>query len=399
MKILHVITTDTGGAGTAALRIHQGLLNIGCESKVLCMNKKKDHEFVYEYPVSFLERINRFVRKKGLRSNELYKIKKEFRKIDSEVEIFTFPYSYLDITSTFLFKDADIINLHWTSGFLDYMSFFEKVNKPVVWTLHDMNPFMGGFHYQEDCDNNPGLKELETKIISIKNNEVDKIKKLTIVTPSLWLKSSSEKSIILGRFEHNCIPYGLDMKVFRPIDKKIVRKKYNIPDCNNLLLFVSENINNRRKGFELLIDSLKFLKNDNISIGVIGACDNKIDLPNAYYWGQINDENILAELYSAADAFILPSREDNLPNTMLESIACGTPVICFPVGGMLDVIKTGFNGILANDISALDMAEAINKFLLMKEEFNSNAIRNFALENYSLEKPALLYEKLYMKML
>ena len=172
-----------------------------------------------------------------------------------------------------------------------------------------------------------------------------------------------------------------------PLDKKI-------------LLFVSDTIENTRKGFDLLLDAIKMCNSNNVHLCAIGKKSDKIDYPeNISFIGKIKDEKLLALAYSAADAFDLPSIEDNLPNVMLESLACGIPVISFPVGGMKEIIETGINGIISKEISARSLADSIQSFVHDELTFSPESIRQSAMRNFDPEAQTFRYLKLYHKLL
>lgn len=318
-----------------------------------------------------------------------------------EYEVFTFPQTDYDVASHPLVKEADIINLHWVAKILDWPSFFSKIDKPIVWTLHDMNPFQGGFHYYDDVIRNEAeFGALEKRLREIKKKSLEGIQNLTVVTPSRWLMEESSKSEILGRFPHHLIPYGLDTEVFKIYPKEVARQVFGLPEDKKILLFVSDNTNNQRKGIGLLKEALNAISREDVQAIAIGS--NPTSSPNDHlikYLGRIDDERLMALAYGAADVFVIPSREDNLPNVMLEALVCGRPVIGFPVGGIKEVVRTGFNGILANDVSAAKLAEALNDFLHNRYPFCLDDIRKDAVSQFELPIQAKRYNELYQKIL
>jgi glycosyltransferase involved in cell wall biosynthesis len=223
---------------------------------------------------------------------------------------------------------------------------------------------------------------------------------IIVTAPSKWLTRLSSQSRLFGTFKHIHIPYSLDLNVFKPYNKSYCRSVFNLPHDKKILLFVSEKIENRRKGFDLLINALSFLDRTDFHVCAVGDSNPDIKYQiDISFLGGISDERLMALAYSAADCYVLPSREDNLPNVMLESISCGTPVIAFPVGGMLDIVKTGFNGILAKDISSNSLADALNDFLEGRYEFDHVQISETAHKLFSPENQATRYITLYKSML
>lgn len=320
-------------------------------------------------------------------------------KAGGDYEIFTFPTSSYNLNENQHVKSADIIHLHWISNFVDYPSFFSKIDKPLFWTLHDMNPFQGGFHYEDDSKRNYiKLGALESELLSIKKNSLKRVENITIASPSKWLFQEAIKSDLLGKFKHHYIPYGLDLKFYKIYDQIVARSILNLPPQKKILLFVSEHLHNKRKGLELLLDALNDLEfHDDVILCAVGSVENINIYPSILRLGRIYDERLMPLLYSAVDALILPSREDNLPNVMLEAIACGTPVIGFPIGGIVDVVKTGITGVLASETTSQALKDAIHQYFTL--EFNRKTIRDFAVENFGLEEQASKYLRLYKEII
>lgn len=421
MKILIVNTFDKGGAANSCIRLYRGLLKIGIRPKLLLQSKSKSLPLA-EIAKPIQPKISKLKKaKKGLK-----KVLKELKlysdppskeipfvwKRSSELEMFSYPASNYDIMQTSAYKEADIVNLHWVANFLDYENFFKKNIKPVVWTLHDMNPFSGGEHYTElfsgiDEEGYP-IKRVITdfekeefeKIIQIKKNALINFQNLTIVAPSQWLASEARKSeIFKGRSVH-CIPYGLDSEVFAPRDKMYSRKLLNIPCDKMVILFVADSTSIPRKGFIFLKKAIQQIKNDNIVLCAIGSKTSELESDNDLIeLGSINDERLMSVAYSAADVFVIPSLMDNLPNTVLESLMCGTPVIGFPVGGIPDMIVHGENGLLTKEISVNSLVETLEEFLIRPERFDRQEIRNDAVQRYDSEVQEQEYINLFTQLL
>lgn len=392
MKILHVCTSETGGAGIAAMRLHRGLLEAGVESKFLSLKDSTIN--LAQKPVippSLYEKVIRRFKRKAVS-----KVHRGHERAGN-FEIFSTPLSNFDITLHPVYQQADIIHLHWVADFLDYSSFFEKNQKPVVWTLHDMNPFQGGFHYYGDVQNNrEGWQDLEDLYKEIKKQALSKAKTIHVVGLSNWILKESKESALLGRFPHYLIPNGIDLNSFKIYDKGFARRVFNLPLDKTIILFVSELLSNKRKGFDLLKESIKQLgKRDDVVFCAVGQKENNEMEHSVAYTGPIQDERLMGLLYAAADVFVLPSREDNLPNVMLEALACGTPVVGTPVGGLKDVIENGINGFLSREVTAASIFEALCLFLENKNSFEPEKIRSFIQENYSQETQSSRFLKLY----
>lgn len=422
MKVLLVNTYDRGGAANSCLRLHQGLLEAEVSSKVLLRFRTKKIGQTIQF-ISLPVKIStaKKIRNKIIRIlNELKLIKKKKTSFEKEflsdrsscLELFSFPKSNFDITESKDYQEATIINLHWTANFLDYSSFFERNTKPVIWTLHDMNPFTGGEHYLEEFlgidDNGFPLKRIFSKdeIATAKENSnikmqaLSNVTNLTIVAPSKWLADEARKSELFQNRKVVCIPYGLDTSVFKPRDKAYSRKILNIPTDKKVILFVADSISNNRKGFVFLKRAFEQLENENVILCAVGNKNSELEsINNILELGQIYDERLMSIVYSAADVFVIPSLMDNLPNTVLESLLCGTPVIGFPVGGIVDMIQQGENGLLTRDISVSALLDSLKDFLNENTVFDSKQIRKNAVGKYDLEVQAAAYKKLFASIL
>ena len=293
MKILHINTNDFGGAGIAAIRLHKAMLNKKIDSNFLCLNKtstgtpscKKIVPKKAFWLFRLLHRL-KFVRYAHEINTESIKEKV------GNFEIFSFPLTDYDITSHPLVKEADIIHLHWVANFLDWHSFFKHVNKPIVWTLHDMNPFLGGFHYLDDRSRNKDVfQALEEKYVSIKINALKEFKNMHIVCPSNWIYSESSKSKILSKYLHYVIPNSVPIDTFKPLDIFKSRALFNLPNDRKSILFVAASLTNPRKGFELLIKALNSQDRKEYALVIVGqsSLSDFYKVDNIYYLGQIDD--------------------------------------------------------------------------------------------------------------
>lgn len=415
IKIVHISTSATGGAGTAAYRIHEALVKDNINSHFLSLDEKLPNEFIKcfslnksiilfkKFPLLFIiyeKIIWRYKYHFRVFKTKQEKIKMELSKIYPQIkcDYVSLPFSEYNILNNSLVKKADIIHLHWTAGMLDYPSFFKKNKKTIVWTLHDMNPFQGIFHYKEDENTNKHLTHnLDEKILKLKQNcIINSLAQISIVSPSKWLLNNSKNSEIFSSLKNQCIHNPLNVDLFCPSETSQLKILLKIPEENTIFLFVAENVNNKRKGFDLLIDALKSFEDQKITLLVIGNLQNRIEINlDIKILGSIKNVTLMQQYYSIADAFILPSREDNLPNVMLESMACGTPVLAFNIGGMADIIIDGFNGLKAYNMEPAGLINIIDRFIKTKKQFVKKDIQNFANENFSNKKISSRYIELY----
>lgn len=395
MKIVQVNTGDTGGAFQAAYRLQHGLQTQGVTSDFLVLyQQRKELHDVQEFlgNQSFISRI-----KHSVRFNLLQ------RKIDKAIHgkpaaLFRFPYSPFRIQEHPLVRQSDIVHLHWMAKFLDYPTFFREIKQPVVWTLHDTNPFNGGFNYESYAL--PEYQQLDAMIRAVKKTHLAQADNLHIIGISKWILRLSQQSELLGRFPHHYIPNGIDVSVFKPSDKMAARRFFNLPLDKKIILFVAEALDDKRKGFAFLEESLRLLSPESALLVTLGKGSVSSHLP-VHSLGFISDPERIALAYAAADIFVIPSLEDNLPNSVMEAIACGTPVAGFEVGGIPDMVRHGENGLLA---AAQDSTQLGNHMLqllsddIMREKMGLRA-REIAIAEYSLEIQAKRHMALYTSLL
>lgn len=310
---------------------------------------------------------------------------------------------------------CDLINLHWIAGFVDYGSFFARVPNriPTVWTFHDMNPFTGGCHYDEGCGRfveccggcpqlgSKDLHDLSRQIWRRKRNIFQQIEpdRLHIVTPSLWLTEEAKRSSLLGRFSSSVIPNGLDTDIFSPRDPSMARAVLDLPQSARVVLFVAGSMDNWRKGFVFLAEALSELTElPNLFLVSLGGGKPALNFHiDHLHLGYADNDRLLSFAYSAADVFVISSVQDNFPNTVLEALACGTPVVGFSVGGIPEMVRSGVTGLLAPPGDERALAAAISHLLendVTRAEMSTNC-RRIATEEYSLEIQANRYIKLY----
>ncbi|MFD0762119.1 glycosyltransferase [Lutibacter aestuarii] len=405
MKIVHITYSATGGAGIAAYRLHKSLINNEIKSSFISINLTTDFSgqqiedpfLKYKKPSIVNRLFNKL--KRVLLLTKKQRVVRSFTKIKPQLnfEIVSLPFSNYKLHKHPLVKEADIINLHWVSGIIDYPTFFKKCKKPIVWTLHDMNPIQGLFHYKNDKVENFNISnKLDLELEKIKKEAIKNIEKGVIVTPSKWLFNEVVTSIFFKNFKFKQIANSIPHHIFKPQNKNIFRKKYQLPIDKFVLLFATDSLNNKRKGLDILIESLKYL--EDLPIVIVSVGKGKLELKTtlkSINVGSITTEVQMAEMYALSDVFVLPSREDNLPNVMLESFSCGKPVVGFNVGGISEHIHNFETGIIAEHINAKSLAKALRKYYNSKEKFNEVKIRNYFLKKFNESLQAEKYIKLY----
>ena len=395
MKIVIVSSSDCGGAGIAALRLHKALLAYGVDSSMLCLHKTTNEEKVYAFHKSILTKVIEHL-PIPYRQN---KYKKFYNDLSKCYECFSFPEAVFDISNHPLIQNADIVNLHWIGNMLNYPLFFSKVKKPIVWTLHDRNPFLGIAHLFGDRDKNIQYKKLESQVHRLKENAIHKHHNLTVVNLCGWMKEYSSISSTFKNYNHVIIPNSIDTSIFRVYDRNAIRTLLDIPLDKPVFMFACQNVNNAWKGFDILINAIKHVQKDCYYLVIGSKKSLTLNQDNIKFLGTIKDEKLMALIYSACNAFLLPTREDNLPNTMVEALCCGVPVISFTNGGMKNTITSMFNGILVDTMDEAHFAAAINTFIENMGTFDQDAISKDAISKFNPRIQAQNYVDLFSKIL
>lgn len=406
VNVTTITSSLDGGAGKAALRLHQALRKIPEIEAVLVQNTLDpaavDAGHIQKCPprsASFFEKVL-FKFGVDVRQSSLQK-EKVLSEAAASYEAVSFPYTEFRCEDMPAVENADLVHLHWVGNFINYPTFFKKIKAPVVWTLHDMNPFMGMYHYEGDRERNAVFFENEEKkLIEIKRKALAGSPDIHIVCLTDWLMEKSKKSSILGKYPHYLIPNGLDLAAIKFLQKQEAKRVAGIGSDKKTLLCVAQDINHPRKGFDIFVEAISLMGDTAFNVITVGG--NAITFPDNirnYHFDRIDDENKLNELYAAADLVVLPSREDNLPNIMLEAFANGTPVLSFATGGMKEWIKPGVNGVLAKPFEAISLADEVLRFCNDEYEFDAAAIRAFAETNFEDKKQVSAYVNLYHQIL
>ena len=310
-----------------------------------------------------------------------------------------------NITNQDWINEADILHLHWINhGFISLKG-LQKIfatGKPVVWTLHDMWMFTGGCHHSRGCDHykmqcgrcpflkNPNENDLSNRIRLFKQ-KIYKNANLKIVTPSNWLAKCALESKLLNQEQIHVIPNPLNLNLYAPSNKEEARKRLGLDPSKRYLSFIAANVSTYYKGISYLKEALKILRDKliakNVELIVIGQLKKEgyEDVPyKVHLPGYINDEKLMVDYYNASDVFVLPSLEENLPNTIMEAMACGTPSVAFNVGGIPDLIDHQQNGYLADYCNVEDFANGIKWVLEDQDRYQS-------LSKRAREKTVALY--------
>lgn len=417
MKIVTLSSKDVlGGAAKAAYRLHRYFLEQGI-SDLLVVNNKKSNDETVQRASNFYSKtgvLDRFADKFLLRFNEWKRNRKWRFYPEKENKV------YMDLEISLL-RDAldaldfDILQMHWVGECYVNFTEFDNVRTPVVWTLHDCFAFTGICAYFESCDKFTThcnlCPQLNTDIVNdisyrVFEQKIQRYKDIDfhIVCPSNWLAEQVKKSALLAKYSVTVIPNGIDTDFFHPIPKDNAKTALGLNPEKKIILFGGIGIGvDLRKGGELLLMAFEELKNiyednDKVELLIFGAGKNDMLTfeYDATYLGYIDNDMFMRIVYSAADITILPSKHENLPTVVMESLSCGTPVVAFDIGGNRDMIDHMNNGYLAQPYDVKDLAAGI-KYCFEnnnEKELNKNA-RQKVLNNFRIQDIGQRYLQLY----
>ncbi len=397
-----------GGAAVAALRLQQALIGAGEDCQLLVHNSDTFQENVTPWADTKFKKKLAWMRFVGERLTFLPHEK------DSTVRFAFSPASVgVDISHHPLVQKADILHLHWINfGFLSLNSLAKlfTLNKPIIWTMHDMWAITGGCHYsrgcnkyQNHCHDCPYLSKPSAYDISFEQFEIKthfyKKPNLTFVSPSNWLTTLTQQAPLRLHHKAITIPNCIDTEIYRPIEKNIAKETLGLPISKRLILFSGVNTADPRKGYRYFEEAINSLTHSDVEVLIFGKGkpeDFKNIKVKVHFLGKITETDKLVAAYCAADLIAVPSLEDNLPNTIMEAMACGTPVVGFNTGGIAEMINHLKNGYVAESASASSLTHGIN-FILDQSENKSLGIaaRQKVLTTYSENQIAQQYIALY----
>ena len=397
MKIVILNTSErTGGAAVAAGRLGKALKQAGIQVDKLVRDDTWLNRFRFYWERLIIFLCNHLNRK------NLFAV--------------SIANTGTDLSGNPSVKEADIIHLHWINqGFLSLKDIeaLVKLNKPIVWTMHDMWPCTGICHHARDCEKfQTGCescfflkskgKDLSTSVFD-KKLSLYKDANITFVGCSRWLSGRAKKSYLLQDKTVLSIPNPIDTEVYHPIGQGTARELLGLPSEKKLLLFGALNVTDKRKGIDYLIAALRKIEKPDVGLVVFGQVKDDIrglfPVP-IHSMGYLSDESKIVALYNAVDIFITSSLEENLPNTIMESMACGTPCVGFEIGGIPEMIDHKINGYVTNYKDANDLSNGIQWVL---EHGDRQALSDACVKkvqgNYTEKVVAKQYMALYKKLL
>lgn len=411
MKLVHLATSNSGGAARAAARIHRSMESMGVQSDFL-VSRDTGSEQASSLANSRLDATWRHLK--------LYQnFRLQRKQVLSDRGLFTpFTPSYGGTWKNSAVLEADILTLYWVAGFIGPKD-FQRFQKPVVWRLSDMWPFTGGCHYAGDCLGfekkcgqcpllrTPSSNDLSTKALHKKlqaYRECD----LTIVAPSHWIADLAKRSALFRNCPIEVIPTGVDTDIFRPLPKDNCRKEWGVMEKEFVLVAgASSFTEDPRKGYRHLQRLIRCLKNmaPDLPLRLVLFGNNNPIPPSDFpvpvtALGTITCDTLLNKALCTGDILCILSQEDNLPQVALEGIASGVPVAGFSTGGLPDAVQEGRNGVLSPTGDILSLAR---KIVGLQQNIDrlpqfARASRQLAEDTFSVKTQAASFFRLYQNL-
>ncbi|PIR48394.1 hypothetical protein COU80_04570 [Candidatus Peregrinibacteria bacterium CG10_big_fil_rev_8_21_14_0_10_55_24] len=414
MQLVHISTIDIYGAGNAACGLHEALRDVGVQSHMLVLKRHVSAqglvEFVPARDVPFGRLRNNLLRQRSDCDWSRSSV------VRSKYEKMTDDRTMHRVERHQLVRSADVIHLHWIAEYVNYLSFFAGVRgKPMVWTLHDMNPFTGGCHYASNCTRYeqccgacPQLQSLVeqdvTRRIWQRKQRAFAGQRLHVATPSKWLAQCAERSTLLRGFPVSVIPNSIPSSAFPSCSREESRRVLGLPPEKTIMVFSAMGTG-QRKGAVYLQQALARLgqiitSTQSLSLLIFGSFPVKLLSQSPFPFhslGYLNDPARVTHCYNAADFLVVPSLQDNLPNVILEAFAAAIPVVGFRVGGIPDMVFPGETGLLATPENSDDLAQKMLWMLEHPEERRRMGIcaQVLARTEYSPQLQAQRYLEVY----
>lgn len=414
MNVVHLSTFDNrGGAARAAYRVHAWLKGSGVQSLMIVQNKGGDDLSVISLSKGPSNRLFHGLGQKINRlALHLYPKRENVQ--------WSTNWAPNGVVGRVKALNPDIVHLHWIGdGFLPIRA-LSRFRRPVVWTLHDLWPITGGCHlpgtckrYTESCGSCPQLgSERErdiTRLVWEQKERHWKAVDVTVVAASSWVAECARSSALFRRRRIEVIPLGTDLQVFKPVDKSWARRKLNWPQEKQIVLMGAFNLTtDPLKGFQHMVDAAKILSGhgwaEKMELVLFGASEPEASPTTGLrttYMGPLHDDKLLSLVYSAADTFVCPSKQETFGQTVLEAMACGTSCVAFGTGGLLDLVENGVTGYLAEPQDTDDLARGIAWVLEDdgRQRRLSEASRDKVEKHFSSVQVAHRYAELYRALL
>jgi glycosyltransferase involved in cell wall biosynthesis len=420
-RIVHLAASDSGGPGHSALAIHNGLFALDQDSSLLVKKQKNRAAGVFQVELD----LPNDLKDTAFAFDIFQRWYLDHNRTSASNSKFSLSESGLALDQHPLVEDADILHFHSVTRFLSPSGIarLASLGKPIVWTLHDHRPFTGGCHfpgacakYMDDCSTCPQLGwdpyfltegQLGDALESIP------ARRITFVSPTEFLAGKARQSALLRNSRVEVIPYGIDARAFQAKWKPQAKNHLGLDTQAVHLLFVANELGEARKGFGHLARAIQFclsrpIFKERADKGEIALISLGHPHPNLsalgipyVCLGHVDSPEEMSQLYGAADLFLLPSLEENLPNTLLEAMSCGSPAIAFAAGGVPEVIVHDKTGKLVPVCADAEFAAAIDELASdenLRMQFAENC-RETITEKFSPQLQAERYLNLYRELM
>lgn len=407
MRIVHINLTDSqGGAAIAARRLHLALRQAGHDSRMLVWRKYTD-----DPTVEIFEKRTLLRALSQLPGRKLDELGLQYLFHPASMRLHDHPF----------IRQADILNLHLSHGSYFSTRALPRLSRraPIVWTMHDMwaatghcafaaadacNRWLSGCGECPQLGDSPAVRHDATAVLWRLKARYYGRSRLAIVCPSAWLAGKMTQSPLLQGFPFRTIANGLDTRIFQPLAKPVARAALRLPDDRKVLMFGAASLADPRKGGRYLqaaLASLPEASRRQTALLLVGGSASEItdslgDMP-VFEMGKVDNETLMALCYAAADLFVMPSLAENLPNSLVESLACGTPCVCFAVGGCPEIVQHMQTGYLAQPLAVADLAHGIELLLgdeALRQRMGSEASARAA-RAFDAGQMAAAYQDLY----
>lgn len=405
MKVLHVVAGNlNGGAARGAYWLHLGLIEKGVDSRVLINrpDPRVSDRIITTAPTRFRAFVSKVLANLDRFLLLFYPKRRRL--------IFNSGLWGVDITKTQVYQEADIIHLHWINGGFLSIKTLGKIKKPIVWTLRDMWPMTGGCHLAEalGCDryrsgcgecvqlNSSSPNDLTKKVVDLKLSEFPK--DIKVVAISEWLASCAKRSRVFKGFDVRAIDNNIDTTMFYSVDKQTARKRLKIDTEKHVVVIGSSDIHQFYKGFDKLLEALRYLDSGKYLLVFFGSLTDEVCEATGFEYlniGNISDDDLLREVYASGDVFVAPSIMDAFGKTLAESMACGTPVVCFDATGPGGIVSHKVDGYKAKPFEPEDLARGVEWVCQESHGCLSKRASDNAVIRFSKEVVATQYKDIY----
>jgi len=405
VKILIVSASSEGGAGIAAHRLFRALRQTGSDVRYLSFSGSPSIPSEGLWVDQFHGLGRKFVKVWVASSGSLRKALDERRWVgrDPRLEVFSRLVPHHDLLWHPWYQEADVVHFHWAHSLFPW-SLRKRANQPKVFlTLHDENWLTGGCHYtggcaqfHSQCGDCPQLtgtgflglakrQYLQKKAFLMRNPSYVR----GLIGPSKWIEGQARLSGLWGHLPLTTIPNAHDVDTYRPLDREAAKDLFGLPKKRKTILIVGHALENRRKGFDLVVP----LMDDELGQWLAVGRPSSFLPSTVRQLGVIHDELLMAAVLNAADVLVVPSREENFSNLILEARLCGTPVVAFDVGGNREAVEPGFGGVLASGVEPESMRSALAEVLT--REWDRSEVSRLAAQRVNFRTVAEKHREFY----